>query len=112
MPDYLGLLKFSGPRLGEQQLVADDIARELARAGDVEAKGETAADPGLGGGTFIGVLWTKGDFDMVFIFHGSENSDVEKLYERLAEKTGSTVTVVPVITESQKERVVAGKPIP
>ena len=112
MPDYLGLLKFSGPRFGEQQLAADDIARELARAGDVEARGEAVADPGLGGGTFIGVFWTKGDADMVFIFHGGEDSNPEKLYERLAEKTGATVTVVPVITESQKERVLAGKPIP
>ena len=111
MPDYVGLLKFSGSRFGEQQLAADDIARELARAGDVEARGEAVADPGLGGGTFIGVLWTKGDVDMVFIFHGSEDSNPEKLYERLAEKTGSTVTVVPVVTEAQKQRVVAGKPI-
>ena len=111
MPDYVGLLKFSGPKLGEQQLAADDIARELARAGDIEARGEAVADPGLGGGTFIGVLWTKGDFDMVFIFHGREDSNPEKLYQRLAEKTGSTVTVVPVVTEAQKQRVVAGKPI-
>ena len=111
MPDYVALLKFSSPRLGEQQLAADDIARELARAGDIEARGEAVADPGLGGGTFIGVFWTKGDTDMVFIFHGREDSDPKKLYERLAEKTGSTVTVVPVVTEPQKERVVAGKPI-
>ena len=41
----------------------------------------------------------------------ARDSNPEKLYERLAEKTGSTVTVVPVVTEAQKQRVVAGKPI-
>ena len=110
MPDYVGLLKFNdAPRTGEEQLAVDAVAKEIVRTSDVESKGSSVSVAGLGGGTFVGVFWTEGEADMMFVLHPREEAHAAAIYEKLAKETNSTVRVFPVLTEAQKERAVAGK---
>jgi uncharacterized protein with GYD domain len=109
MADYVGLLKFNdGPRTGEEQLAVDAMVKEIVRTGDVELEGSKVGVAGLGGGTLIGVFWTEGEADMMFILHARDEARAVATYNKLAEKTNSTVRVFPVYTEAQKERAVAG----
>ena len=110
MSDYVGFLKFNdGGRTGDEQLAVEATAKEIVRTSDVDSEGSRVSVAGLGGGTFIGTFWTQGEADMVFILHPREDAQAAEVYKKLGELTNSTIRVVPVLTEAQKEREVAGK---
>ena len=97
MPAYISLINFT-----EQGL--KDSKNAVSRARAVEKAIEAA------GGRKIGVWWTMGQYDMVFISEGPDDETATRLLLQIGMQGNVRTATMRAFSEEEMENIVAGLP--
>ena len=95
MPAYISLINFT-----EQGI--KDAKNTVSRLRAVEKAIEAA------GGRKIGVWWTMGQYDMVFISEGPDDETATRLLLQIGMQGNVRTTTMRAFSEEEMERIAAG----
>ena len=105
MPVYVALVKYNGKKSPEQQLAVGKEARAIAQE---ESGGRDAITTSSG---YFGMFWTEDLADMVLMFSRRSEADAQASMKKLQERQKVTIQIIKTLTEGEKERALAGKPV-
>ena len=97
MPAYITLINFTEQGIKEAK---NTVSRARAVEKAIEAMG----------GRKIGVWWTLGQYDLVFISEGPDDETLTRLLLQIGMQGNVRTTTMRAFSEEEMERIVAGLP--
>jgi uncharacterized protein with GYD domain len=97
MPGYITLINFTEQGVKEAK---NTVSRARAAEKLIEANG----------GRKIGVWWTLGQYDLVFISEGPDDETLTRVLLQIGMQGNVRTTTMRAFSEEEMERIVAGLP--
>jgi len=97
---YVGLLKFNeSPKRDDSTVLT--VGRTARAIASVEGHGDT----------FLSILWSEGEYDMVLTLETTDQGIATSVFEKLAAEENATVTVLRALVGWEKKLAIQGKSI-